>query len=100
MTSYFKTAEFWQCTVFFIWSLFELTLICLFMASISRTALLLSCLLLVTGLFFLSKAFVSVVRLRLKDQGSGKSPAVRVFVYSTGILAVALQTVWYVLRLR
>jgi hypothetical protein len=100
MASYFKTAEFWQCAVFFLWSLFELTLLCFFMASVSRAALLLSCLLLVTVAFFLGKAFVSLVRLRLKDPDPTRPLAVRVFIYSTGALAVALQTVLYVIRLR
>jgi|SRR5579859_1972028 len=98
MAPYFRSSEFWQCFVFWVWSLFELTIVCLHMISVSRTGLFLGCLLLITGALFLTKAFSSVLRWRVKNQDASKSPVVRIFLYSTGTLAVALQTVWFVIR--
>jgi hypothetical protein len=101
MTPYFKSAEFCQCFVFLVWSLFELTVVCLHMASVNRTGLLLGSLLLITGAFYLIKAFLLVVRQRFEKKPDGvRSPIARTFLYSAGTLAVALQTMWYVFRIR
>lgn len=56
--------------------------------------------LLVTGAFFLIKAFAGVVRWRVENPDGIKSPVARTFLYSVGTLALALQTVWYVIRIR
>ena len=96
MVPYLKSAEFWQCVVFLAWSIFELIITCVRIASVGRTALLLGLLLLISGAFFLLKAFVNVVQWRLKNPGGPSSAVARVFLYSAGTLALALQTVWYV----
>jgi len=100
MTPYFKSGEFWQCSVFLVWSLFELTIIGLWMKSVGPVGVLLCGLLLITGAFFLIRAFASVVRWRRENPEATKSPVARMFIYTTGTLAVALQTVWYVIRFR
>lgn len=100
MSPCFKSSEFWQCLVFLTWSLFELTITCRYVASTSSVGLWLGCLLLTTGAFFLIKAFAAVVRWRLENPDGNKSPVARTFLYSVGTLALALQTVWYVIRIR
>jgi hypothetical protein len=99
MSPYFKSSEFWQCFVFLAWSLFELTITCRYVASTSSVGRWLGYLLLVTGAFFLIRAFTAVVRWRLENPDGSKSPVALTFLYSVGTLALALQTVWYVIRI-
>jgi hypothetical protein len=94
MSHYFKTAEFWQCSVFLVWSLFELALVGVRVASVSQAGLVFGSFLLIGGALSLIKAFISVVRWRLDNPNVDKSPVARTFLYSAGTLAVALQTVW------
>jgi hypothetical protein len=97
MTNYFKSAEFWQCSVFLAWSVFELLLSALHLQSLSHKALLLGWLFFLTGSAFLIKAFTSVVRWRLANRGASERVIARVFIYTAGTLAVVLQTFWYIL---
>lgn len=100
MAAYFKSGEFWQCAVFLVWSLFELVIVGLRVASFTSKGLLFVSLLLVTGALFLIKAFASVVRWRLGNPEGTNAPVARIFLYSAGTLAVALQTVWYLIPSR
>jgi len=100
MNAYFKSSEFWQCFVFWLWSLTEVAIISMHLMSVSRSASLLSGLLLVISAVFLTQAFTSIVGRRIENPDAGKSPEARIFVYCTGVLAVALQIVYTVLRMR
>lgn len=97
MPPYFKSWEFWQCSVFLVWSSSELVIVGLRVASFTPRGPLLVGALLITGAFSLVKAFASVVQWRLRNPDSTKSPVARVFLYSTGTLALTLQTVWYLI---
>jgi hypothetical protein len=96
MRTYFRSAEFWQCVVFLTWALFELTILSLHIASVGQTGLGISIFFLPATAFFLIKAFVSVVRWRTQNPEGRTSPVALAFLYSTGTLALALQTVWIV----
>jgi len=100
MNAYFKSSEFWQCFVFWLWSLTEVAMISMHLMSVSRSASLLSGLLLVTSTVFLTRAFTSIVRRRIENPDAGRSPEVFTFLYFTGVLAVALQIIYTVLRMR
>ena len=100
MSPYFKSSEFWQCLVFLTWSLFELTITCRYVAGTSPAGRWLGYSLLITGAFFLLRAFTAVVRWKLENPDRVKSPVARTILYSVGTLAIALQTVWYVIRIR
>ena len=100
MSPYFKSTEFWQCIVFLAWGLFELAITCRYVVSTSSAGRLLGYLLLITGAFFLIRAFIAVVRWRLENPDGRRSPVARTFLYSVGTLALALQTVWYVIRIQ
>jgi hypothetical protein len=98
MRRYFKSSEFWQCAVFLAWTLFELMIVGFRIASISVTGFLLGWVSILTGAFFIIRAFVHVVRWRLEDSNGNKSPVVMVFLSGSGTLAFVLQVVWYTLR--
>lgn len=100
MRPYFKLIEFWQCVLFLVWPLFDLTVLSLHFGNVSVTGRWLGRLLLITGALFLIAAFTVVVKWRIENPDRTKSPVVRVFLYTAGTLVVALQTVLYVLRTR
>lgn len=97
MRAYFKSTEFWQCLVFLIWSLFELTIVCLRITSRGVAGAAIGSFSLITGVLFLIKSFIKVVREGFEVADGGKSAVARVFIYSTGTLAMVLSVAWYFL---
>jgi len=93
---YVRSAEFWQCTVFLAWALFELAITSARVASFGRTGIIFAILLMTGASLFLTKAFVSVVRFRLENPGNSKSRGALIFLYTAGTLAISLQTILYV----
>ena len=96
LREYARTAEFWQCAIFLLWALLELGFSVKNLASIAQKEIWFLAVLLITGAFFLVKAFVVVVQSQLKNPRKARSTAVRTFVYTVGTLALALQTIWFV----
>lgn len=93
-----RSAEFLQCTVFLIWSLFELAIVVRWMISRDQLGMLIGFLCLTIGAIFLIRGFVSVVRQRLDNPDAPMSSIARVFLYTSGTLAIVLQATWYLIH--